>query len=65
MRGTILRCTGIRGYLRLSVTTKSYIHFFPGTHCPPTSGVVQTFLTGMGSTGWAEGLAIVSDLRSC
>ena len=44
---TILRCTGIRGYLRLSTTTKSYIHFFPGTHCPPTIGVVQTFLTGI------------------
>ena len=45
--GTILRCTGIAGYCLLVVTTKSYIHFFPGTHCPPTSGVVQTFLTGM------------------
>src|SRR5208283_658879 len=45
--GTALRSTGIGGYLRLSVTTKSYIHFFPGTHCPLTSGVVQTFLTGI------------------
>ena len=45
-RYTALRCTGIGGYLRLSITTISYGHFFPGTHCPPTIGVVQTFLTG-------------------
>src|SRR5208283_299115 len=42
--GTALRCTGIIGYLRLSTTKRSYIHFFPGTHCPPTIGVVQQFL---------------------
>src|SRR5208337_713018 len=38
---------GIRGYCWLATMASSYIHFFPGTHCPPTIGVVQTFLTGM------------------
>ena len=35
------------GAVLLNTTFKSYLNFAPFTHCPPTSGVVHTFGTGL------------------
>ena len=35
------------GAVLLNTMSRSYLNFLPLFHCPPTSGVVQTFGTGL------------------
>ena len=35
------------GAVLLKTMSKSYFHFLPLTHCPPTRGVMQTLGTGL------------------
>ena len=39
--------SGMFGAVLLKTMFRSYFHFVPFSHCPPTSGVRQTFGTGL------------------
>ena len=39
--------SGMLGAVLLKTMLRSYLNFLPGFHWPPTSGVVQTFFTGL------------------